>query len=63
MVMVEIDSNAILVKPLKIRNDAELTRAYQTMFHRLKRAGIVPRKHILDNKVSGAMKTIIRDEY
>ena len=25
MVMVEIDSNAILVKPLKSRNDADLT--------------------------------------
>ena len=28
MVMVEIDSNAILVEPLKSRKDAELTRAY-----------------------------------
>ena len=29
MVMVEIDSNAILVEPLKSRKDAELTRAYK----------------------------------
>ena len=29
----------------------------------LKRADIVPQKHILDNEVSTAMKTIIHDEY
>ena len=28
MVMVEIDSNAILVEPLKSRKDPELTRVY-----------------------------------
>ena len=38
MVMVKIDSNAILVKPLKIRKDAELTRAYRVMMLRLRRA-------------------------
>ena len=48
---------------MNIRNDAEFTRAYQKIMLRLKRAGIVPRKHILDNGVSGAMKTIINDEY
>ena len=31
MVMVEIDSYAILVEPLKSRKDPELTRAYQAM--------------------------------
>ena len=56
MVMVEIDSNAILAEPLKNRKDPELTRAYRSMMPRLKRAGIVPRKHILDNEVSEAMK-------
>ena len=63
MVMVEIDSNAILVEPLKSRKDAELTRSYRTLMMRLKRAGIIPKKHILDNEVSEAMKAIIRDEY
>ena len=29
----------------------------------MKPAGIVPRKDILDNEVSGAMKKIIRNEY
>jgi hypothetical protein len=61
--MVEIDSNAILVEPLKSRKDPELTRAYKAMMLRLKRAGIVPKKHILDNEVSEAMKEVIREEY
>ena len=30
---------------------------------RLKQAGIIPQKHILDNEVSNVMKTVIRDEY
>jgi hypothetical protein len=63
MVMVEIDSNAILVEPLTSRKDVELTRAYRTLMLRLKRAGIVPKKHILDNEVSEAMKAVIKDEY
>ena len=62
MVMVEIDSNSILVEPLKIRNDEDLTRAYWTMMMILKQAGIVPSKHILYNEVSDSMKTIIHDE-
>ena len=60
MFMVEIDSNAILVEPIKNLTDAELTRAYRAMMLRLKQAGIIPQKHILYNEVSNAMKTIIR---
>jgi hypothetical protein len=63
MVMVEIDSNAILVEPITSRKDAELTRAYRALMLRLQRGGIIPKKHILDNEVSQAMKDIIRDEY
>ena len=61
MVMVEIDSNAILVEPMKSRKDEEMIRAYNALLLRLKRAGIVPKKHILDNKVSVNMKNHIRD--
>ncbi len=31
MVMVETDSNAILVEPLKTRKDAKMIRAYNTL--------------------------------
>ena len=54
--MVEIDSNAILVEPIKSRKDAEMIRAYKLFLTRLKRAGLVPKKHVLDNKVSDAIK-------
>ena len=60
--MVEIDSSAILVEPIKNRTYVELTRAYHAMMLRLRQGGIIPQKHILDNEVSTAMKTIIRDE-
>ena len=63
MLMVEIDSNSILVEPIKNRTDAEPTRAYRAVMIRLKHAGIVSQKHILDNEVSTAMNTIILDEY
>ena len=49
MVMVEIDSNAILVEPMKSRKDEEMIRAYNALLLRLKRAGIIPKKHVLDN--------------
>ena len=63
MVMVEINSNAILVKPIKSRKDPELTRAYRSLMTRLSRSGIVPVKHIFDNEVSEAMKNVICDKY
>jgi len=61
MVMVEIDSNAILVEPMKSRKDEEMIRAYNALLLRLKRASIIPKKHVLDNEVSENMKNHIRD--
>ena len=62
MVMVEIYSNTILVEPNKNRKDDELMRAYRAMMLRLRRAGIIPKKHILENEVSEVLRTIIQDE-
>ena len=39
MVMVKIDSNAILVKPMKSRKDEEMIRAYDALLARLRQAG------------------------
>jgi len=36
MVMVEINSNAILVEPMKSRKDEEMIRAYNALLLRLK---------------------------
>eukprot|EP00804_Cyclotella_cryptica_P008732 CCRYP_018472-RA/>CCRYP_018472-RA protein AED:0.06 eAED:0.06 QI:0/0/0/1/1/1/4/0/898 len=63
MVMVEIDSSIILVEPIKNRTDAELTRAYSALMLRLRRAGIIPCKHVLNNEISKAMKDLIQDTY
>ena len=61
MVMVEVDSNAILVEPMSSRKDAEMQRAYLALLQRIKEAGVVPQKHILDNKCSNSMKKLIRE--
>eukprot|EP00804_Cyclotella_cryptica_P019044 CCRYP_014460-RA/>CCRYP_014460-RA protein AED:0.28 eAED:0.28 QI:0/0/0/1/1/1/3/0/673 len=63
MVMVDIDLSAILVESIKNRTDPELTRAYSSLIARLHRPGIVPRKHVLDNEISNAMKNLITDTY
>ncbi len=53
--MVEIDSNAILVEPMKSRKDEEMIRAYNALLARLRQAGSTPQKHVLDNEVSDNM--------
>lgn len=63
IVLVEIDSNTIVAEPTKSRKDVEVTRAYRSMMKRLCQSGIVPRKHVLDNKVSENKKAIIQDEF
>ena len=63
MVLVEIDSNAILVEPMKSRKDAEMIRAYDVLVQRLQQANIHPRKHVLDNEISENMKQHIKDKY
>jgi hypothetical protein len=59
MVMVEMDSNAIIVEPMKNHKDAKMIWAYNALLLQLKRAGIVPKKHVLDNEVSKNMKNHI----
>jgi hypothetical protein len=61
IVMVEIDSNTILVEPMKNRKDAKIIRAYNTLLLQLKQSGITPKKHVLDNKISDNMKNHIHD--
>jgi hypothetical protein len=62
MLMVEIDSNAILVEPMKGCKVEEMICAYNALLLRLMQAGIAPKKHILDNKVSENMKNHTRME-
>ena len=61
--MVDINSSAILVESIKSRLNNEMRRAYQVLMKRLKRAGVVPKKHVLDNKKTESTKNMIQDEY
>ena len=62
-VMVDIDSSAILVEPMKSQEDEEMKRAYRVMMKQLRQAGVVPKKHVLDNEISESIKDMIRDEF
>jgi hypothetical protein len=61
MVMVEIDSNTILLEPMKKHKDSKIIQAYNALLLWLKRASIIPKKHVLDNEVSENMKNQICD--
>ncbi len=56
MVFVDLDSSAILVEPIKDRSSEELKRAYLHLLGRVKAAGMYPKKHIMDNKVSEVLR-------
>ena len=60
MVLTEVDSDAILVEPMKNRTAGEMIRAYQVLIDRLNSAGIFPKLHILDNECSTELKTVIK---
>ena len=61
MVMVAINSNAILVTPIKNQKDLELERAYLELLKRVQLAGIEVRKIVLDNECSTNMKELIKN--
>ena len=62
MVMVEIDSNYILVEPMKNKTDDEMIATYQKLLKQIKRTGRQVEKHVFDNECSERMKELIRDE-
>ena len=57
MVMIDINSSAILVEPIKSQEDEEMKQVHRG------RAGVMPKKHVLDNKISESTKDMIQDEY
>jgi hypothetical protein len=60
MVLIEIDSNAILVEAMKNRTTGEMIRAYQVLVNRLRSAGVTPKMHILGNECSAEFKERIK---
>jgi hypothetical protein len=59
MVIIEIDSNAILVEAMKNRSAGEMIRAYLILVNCLYNAGVTPKMHILDNECSKEFKAQI----
>ena len=60
MVLLEVDSDAILAEPMKDRTSGEMTRAYTSIMDRLHSYGIKPTLHILDNECSVEFKKAIQ---
>ena len=63
MVMVEIDSNAILVEPTKSRKDGKMKHTYEYLLLRMKQTGVQPKKQVLNNEVLESIKNLICNEY
>jgi hypothetical protein len=60
-VLYDYDSNAILVEPLKSRAAAEILRAFQVLYARLRQAGRQPQLYFLDNEASALLKSHLHD--
>ena len=63
MVLVKIDSNAILIKLMTSCKDAEMIQAYDVLVQCLLAANIHPQKHVLNNKILDNMKLYIKEKY
>jgi len=61
MVVFDTISNAILVEPMRDRTAGEMVAAYQKSIDRLKKAGMEPKMHILDNEISREFKEAIEN--
>ena len=55
--MVEINSNAILVEPIKNQKSDKLQRAYLVLLNRFP----PPKKHVLNNMCSDSMRKLIQE--
>ena len=58
-VLIEIDSDAVLVEPMRNRTAGEMTKTYQKLIDRLNKCGIYPKMHILDNESSSELEEAI----
>ena len=61
MILCEMDGNAIMSEGMRDRTAGEIIKAYQKLIKRLQKAGIRPKKHILDNECSEEYKQAIID--
>jgi hypothetical protein len=60
MVLIDVNSDAILVEPMKNRTSGKMIRAYQTLINCLRTAGSILKLHVLDNECSQDFRDTIR---
>ena len=60
MVLHDVDSNAILAKPLKNKMEREQLRATTKLHAYLNERGLNPKMHIMGNECPAAVKTYLR---
>ncbi len=60
MVLIEMDSNTILVEAMKNRSMGEMMRAYQVLLNCFRSTGVTPKMHILDNECSAEFKERVK---
>jgi hypothetical protein len=61
MVLGELDSDAIMVTPMKNRTSKEMIRAYQVLVEGLNVCGVQPKHHMLDNECPQDFKDAIKE--
>jgi hypothetical protein len=62
VVVYDYDSNAILAEPIANRRDTSIRNAISKLHQRLRRAGVIPKTHILDNEASNLLKSYFTTE-
>ena len=61
MVVHDIDSNSTWVEPMKNRTEGEMILYRRRALARMKLQGIIPKHQVLNNEISDAYRTEIRD--
>ena len=61
MVFYDVDSNAILVRPVKTKASTELNIQLTSMILHLTKRGFKPLYYVLDNEISNLLKTTLSD--
>jgi hypothetical protein len=54
--------NAIIVRPMKNRSDAEMIRAYREVYEYLESKGFKPQFNVSDNECSKAIKAYVKEQ-
>ena len=56
------DQNYIIIRPMKNRSDASMTKVFKDVYRILQQKGTNPSLHVLDNECSKAIKTFVADQ-